>query len=254
MKDIRIRFGLVVALTLAMGAGNLVLAQGRPVAADADRIYGADSEDGATNPATDPAAGTANDPATAPQRRTAPSRQLTDDEMSEALAFIEQNMPNLDRLWSRMPEERQRRMPPRMQMGFKLMLDARKSGDERLYEVLAQQMRLRDEFMSLRREFNRSGGDEEVKKRLLAKVKELVEVGLKQRELRIEKLETMLETEKEKLEADRKNIESQVEVQYQRLEEETSQFVAFLRRFGPMGQGAIVGGPSAPPTTQSQRP
>lgn len=163
---------------------------------------------------------------------TAFSRPLTDEELEQALAFAKENMPLFHGLWSRFPPERQRRLPPRMQMGFRLLFDAKKSGDDRLYEVIAEQMKLRDEFIGLRRQHRQSNFAEETKEALKVNVRQMIDLSIRQREMRIEKMERLIAAEKAKLEKDRKNPDELIESQFRRLEEETARFVGFARRFG----------------------
>jgi len=172
-------------------------------------------------------------------------KPLNEEEMEQSLTFAREKMPFFYDLWTRMPPARQRRLPPRMQMGFRLMLDAKNNDDPRLYDVLSEQMMLRDEFIGLRREHRQSGFAEETKQALKANVRQMIDLGIKQRELRIEKMERMIEAEKTKLAHDRSNPESLIESQFRRLEEETSRFVGFARRFQP---------PASMPTQPATQP
>lgn len=154
-------------------------------------------------------------------------RPLSPEEHDQALEFARTNMPNFTEVWEQLPPERRKRMPPRMQYGFRTLLDAQKQEDQRLYEVLVRQMKLRDELIALFREPRNNRSPEVVR----TKTREAVSLWIEQRELRIEQMEKALQNEKQRLAEDKAQPDRLIDQQRRRLFQETVRFLADSNKF-----------------------
>lgn len=154
-------------------------------------------------------------------------RPLTQEEHDQALEFARTNMPNFTEVWEQLPQERRKRMPPRMQYGFRTLLDAQKQEDQRLYDVLVRQMKLRDELIALFREPRNNRSPEVVR----AKTREAVSLWIEQRELRIEQMEKALQKERQRLAEDKAQPDRLIDQQRRRLFQETVRFLADSNKF-----------------------
>lgn len=170
---------------------------------------------------------------------------LSDEEYERATAFIRENMPTVHEIWSRLPEGvRERRMlPPRLAGALRVMMDAEDRDDQELADLLARQMRLRDEFLGDLIDRIRSGENRpQIREGLREKTREIVMANLEQRELRLRQMEQRLEQERQKLAHDRDNPESLLEGQLQSMMEESQFFLRAFRR-----QAGVATRPADPP-------
>lgn len=179
-------------------------------------------------------------------------RPLTPAEHEQALDFARANMPNFMEIWEQLPQDRRRRMPPRMQFAFRMLLDAQKQEDQRLYEVLVKQMKLRDDLIALFREPRITRSQEAVR----AKTREAVSLWIEQRELRIEQMEKALQNERQRLAEDKAQPDRMIEQQRRRLFQETVQFLAASSKFAQQAatQPAEDGLDSEPATMSAPAP
>jgi hypothetical protein len=178
--------------------------------------------------------------ADAPARRGGPDlnqanppsvRPLAEDELEEALNFSRENMPNFYGLFLQSEGDR-RRFSPRLNMAFRLLIDAQRNGDTELYDVVARQLRLRDEFIGIVRDGRDAAPDqrEQVRAQLREKTRELVDAWLQQRELRLARMEAALAEERRRLEADRSNPDALIRGQFQRLMDDSKRFMLMSER------------------------
>lgn len=154
-------------------------------------------------------------------------RPLNAEEHEQALEFARTNMPNFTEVWEQLPQERRKRMPPRMQFAFRMLLDAQKQEDQRLFEVLVRQMKLRDDLIAIFREPRQTRSQEAVR----SKMHEAVSLWIEQRELRIEQMEKALQNEKQRLAEDKAQPDRLIDQQRRRLFQETVRFLADSNKF-----------------------
>lgn len=162
-----------------------------------------------------------------------PGRQLSDDEIDQAMEFAQEHMPNFHAFWKLRPEGSMR-LPMRLQPQFRLLLDATRSNDTELVDVLTRQMELRDEFFGLVRD-NLDASPEsraELQNVLRKKTREMADLWLRQRELRIERMERLLVDERQRLQRDRSDPEGMVRGQFRRNMEDARLWLKHMERPG----------------------
>ena len=155
------------------------------------------------------------------------------EEYDRAMAFMRQNMPTVHEIWTNLPDRFQQRrmMPPRIAAAFKLLFEAEDRQDSATADLLARQLRLRDEFLGELIDLRRSGGDRVlIREQLREKTREIVLANLEQRELRVRQMEERLAAERQKLARERENPDELVEGQLNAMMEESAFFLQALRR------------------------
>jgi len=149
-----------------------------------------------------------------------PTRQEIDD----ASAWARENFPTRARMLENLPPNGplRARMTQRLVMRYNNMMRT-KEQDPALYDILMKQEHLRDDvFAQLRRSGSDLPADE--KTALRGKLSEIVDLSLKERQARIEKLERMLAEQKQKLAEDEGDREKLITQQLERMRKEVEIF------------------------------
>lgn len=170
---------------------------------------------------------------------------LSEEEFADALEFMRQNMPAMYGLWEALPQPlRNRRvLPSRLHASFRILFEARESGDTELAELIERQLKLRDEFLAEIVERRSRGEDREtIREALVEKTREIIQANLDQRELRLAEMEKRLASERQRLDRDRANPDVLLESQMRSMLEESQRFVRALtktRGDGPATQSNV---------------
>jgi hypothetical protein len=95
---------------------------------------------------------------------------------------------------------------------YRDLTSTRDKGDQELYDLKLSIVQADDEAWALQRQMREAAEDDRVvvHRKLRQKMTEVVQLGLKERGLRIARLEKALAEEKEKLANDQKNVEQRV--------------------------------------------
>ena len=177
---------------------------------------------------------------------------LSEEEFADALEFMRQNMPAMYGLWEALPQPlRNRRvLPSRLHASFRILFEARESGDTELAELIERQLKLRDEFLADIVERRCRGEDREtIREALVEKTREIIQANLDQRELRLRAMERRMAEERERLEADRAAPDELLQSQMSALMDDSRRFIMALDRM----KAARDAGDGGEPTTQPGR-
>jgi hypothetical protein len=160
-----------------------------------------------------------------------PGGDFTDEDWEAAEAFMQEHSPNRWKLFEQLPEGSPRRGPVmRMIIARYRNLQSTREEDAALYELRLQQLTLEDGIWFTVREMRNQVSDEQratLETNLRDKVAAAVDVWLKERERRLQRLEETLKLERERLATDLNRREEMVENRLQREMEKSSDFMSF---------------------------
>ena len=143
----------------------------------------------------------------------------TTQESEDAIDFVSKHSPNRYAVFNRLPVNSQpRQRMVNMMTNVYRNLQRSKDQDPEVYELMVKRFELEDSLFDF--EFRRRlirGDDSNARSELRAKAAEIVQLSLREREKRIERLERALDTEKKALAADRANPEALVDGHAKRL-------------------------------------
>jgi hypothetical protein len=187
-------------------------------------------------------------------RMRAPATEPTEQELQQVSAFMQQYSPNRWQAFQQLPRNGPlRRGITRFVFGHWRRLQDLKQMDPALYDLRLRQVQLEDQLFGLLTPLKTAAAREAKRAELRPIVQEDVEIGLKERAQRIERLQTLLQREQEKLAADQKDRDAIVD---RRVESLVKQGIGF-RPSGPGGMGEGPGrgpgrrhGPEQGPATR----
>lgn len=142
-------------------------------------------------------------------------RGPTDEEWREVAEFMSQYSPNrLKAIEDQGGADRPRFASLRkfVWMHYRDLMAVKEKGDQELYELKLKVAQSEDEVFGLQQQMREAPEPERpvLRHQLRQKIADMVRLGLKERELRIARLEKALADEKEKLAADQQSIDQRV--------------------------------------------
>jgi len=159
---------------------------------------------------------------------------ITDEDWDAASNFMREHSPNRWQLFERLSDGSPRRGPVmRMILARYQNLQSLKEEDVTLYDLRLQQLTLEDSIWGIVREMRTQIAEDRrtvLQSQLREKVSFAVDVWMKERDRRLQRLEETLKAERERLAADQKRREEMIENRLQRELERTPDVMAFPRR------------------------
>jgi hypothetical protein len=162
---------------------------------------------------------------------------------NEAFQFFTQHSPLRAKAFEEMPEKQQEKLRPLIMERYASIRPTGK-GDTALRTLREQQLETEDGIFGIKQSLDKPGvpaeAVERLKAKLRGKIKDLVESRMKERELRLARLETLLKKEREQLLADQEHKEQLLETRYQEVLNAKNPDAAaeHLRPFRPEGERA----------------
>lgn len=149
-----------------------------------------------------------------------PSQQ----EVQDTVNFFRDHAPNRYALFEQLDEGRPRFRVLRVMVNRFRQVQRFKDNDPELYNLAVKQFELQDEAFGMIRNVAGPGNpDAETLSKLRDKVRELAQLGLKEREKRVERLEKMLAEEKTRLDADKADPDALVDRQLRQIRNEADE-------------------------------
>jgi hypothetical protein len=183
----------------------------------------------------------------------------TTQERDEVIEFFRTNMKTRMFAFDQMPEGRpaKNRMLQMMTERYR-RLQRIKADDPVVYDLMVSQMSLQDDALSIMRDQRNPNIDaakrDELEQQLRDKVKQLIDVTLKERRQRVERLEKMLQEQKARLEQDEANPGALIDQHLKQMKTDAAEFRSLWpgRRGGGPGMGGAERRPQ--PTTDHTEP
>jgi gas vesicle protein len=147
-------------------------------------------------------------------------RDPTPEEIDKAKAFAKENFPNRFAAYERLPENTRLRWAAtrRMVQQWRRLQYMQEQQPE-MYDAIFGEQKAMDEAFGLWRDVRE--GKPGAEEKLSAKIAEIVDNQLNERKARIEKLEKMLQEQKEQLAKDRDRRDELIENRREQLEKDT---------------------------------
>jgi hypothetical protein len=159
----------------------------------------------------------------------------TQQEIDDALVFIQKNFPNHFEMFNRLPKDapfRNNMVLPRMVQRYRQLMRIQDQNPE-AYGAMLRQAQFEDEALGYARDITERRPDAEV--RLKEVVRRMIQRGLDDRRERIERLERALAEQKQKLAEDEQNKDDLIAQQIDRTQNE------FQKMFRGKDRGAFDG-------------
>jgi len=165
---------------------------------------------------------------------------LSQQEILETVNFFRDHAPNRFALFDQLDDGFPRRRVLRVMNNRFRQIQRFRESDPDLYAMSVKQFELQDEAFGILRSAGNSasgGGDPEAVARLREKVRTMVEVGLKEREKRVDRLERMLRDEKARLEADKADPDGLIARQMKQLRNESEEVKRYFDQIQEFQRG-----------------
>jgi hypothetical protein len=175
---------------------------------------------------------------------------LSQQEIQETATFFRDHAPNRYALFEQLDEGFPRRRVLRVMVNRYRQIQRFKDNDQEMYNLAVKQFELQDEAFGIIRNVAGTGNpDAETLSKLRDKVKELAQLGLKEREKRVERLERMLAEEKSRLEADKADPDALVDRQLRQIRNEADEVKRHLDQLQDFQRGRDERGSANTPST-----
>jgi hypothetical protein len=139
-------------------------------------------------------------------------RRAAEKDAEQAILFMREHSPNRFRFFDALPEESSERYAIILLVSARWRaIEALKEDDPPLYETKLKQIHIEDDIYGMVASPQTPAQRESMRARLHESVRELLVLGLSERERRIEQLHRALKTEEEKLQNDRKQLDVMIE-------------------------------------------
>lgn len=172
-------------------------------------------------------------------------RRDEETDWSEVERFLETNSPNRWAAFKNLAPEQQQRLRRFILPRIRVLL----RDDDEFMELRKQQIRIEDQMFGLVQQIRSADQPDPLKEQLRETVRQLVELRMKERELRIARLRMAVQEETQRLQQDQQNMEQIVEQRMrEQLAGEGNALVPEPRKFPPRrGEGEERRHPDEPP-------
>jgi hypothetical protein len=166
------------------------------------------------------------------------ARGMSQQEIQAAIAFFKENSPNRMGYFAALPEDPRRILTIKLVQAYRPVLNFKDSNPD-LYELLVQQVKLRDDAFKLAKD------KKEPELRALAP--EIVKISLSAREIRLKLLQQELDGQEAKLNEDRANIAATTEREVATIKEDEEFLTRKRGQAQTHGQSMLDFDPAADP-------